>query len=277
MLTYQIRPRVFRIDETRALHWSAECILRFHFAPKQPFGTEPTGGRTTVQGKAAKASFNANNGAHWIESAEPLAPLDVTIKEQARTVTLRGHVFEMSQVFQSLRDLDDWLTGLYFALPMTLNVQFADPPVIERVDGHIGGSAFRWELRDWRMEYDITTQERQEKRFATAWEHLDLVGGISNRRFLAALHYFHVACRLSRSGGTAGEFVADVMLNLSKTLEVLFPPDSDGMTRNAVRLGLRQLGYADDSIESDFIPALALRNQIDVGHVSLALSLLGHS
>lgn len=271
MLTYQIRPRVFRMDEALAPPlWPAECVVRFHFAPKQPFGTDSAGGRTTIQGRSAKALFNANNGTHSIESDDPLAPLDVTVEDGTRTVTLRGHVFEVAQKFESLRDLDESISGLYFALPMTLNVQFADPPVIEHVDGEIGASAFRWELQDWRMEYDVTTQSRQEQRFTTAWEHLRLVG-LSNRRLLAALHYFHVACRLGRSGATAGEFVAEVVLNLAKTLEVLFPPGGDGKTRDAVRLGLRQLGYEDEAIESDFVPALALRNQIDVGHVSLAL------
>ncbi len=271
MLTYQIRPRVFRLDDSATPHWPAECTVRLHFSPKQPFGTDPAGGRTTVQFKAAKAHFNANNGAHWIESSEPLSPLDVTITSDVRTVTLHGHVFEMVQRFDSLAKLDEVIVGLYFALPMTLNVQFADPPAIERVDGNIGDAPFRRELRDWRMKYDITTQERQERRFVAAWEHLDLVGGIANRRFLAALHYFHVACRLSRSGATAGEFVAEQVLNLAKALEVLFPPGGDGKTRDAVRSGLTLLGYSDEVIESEYIPALALRNEIDVGHVSLAL------
>jgi hypothetical protein len=62
-----------------------------------------------------------------------------------------------------------------------------------------------------------------------------------------------------------------VILNLAKTLEVLFPPGGDGRTRDAARGALRQLGFGDAQIEGDFIPALALRNEIDVGHVELGL------
>jgi hypothetical protein len=61
------------------------------------------------------------------------------------------------------------------------------------------------------------------------------------------------------------------MSNLSKTLDVLFPPEGDGNTRGAVRRGLHALGLSNERIESDFIPAMALRNEIDVGHVELGL------
>ena len=88
---------------------------------------------------------------------------------------------------------------------------------------------------------------------------------------MAALHYFHVACRLTRVGNSPWEFMSEAILNYCKVLEVLFPPKDDGKTMDAVRTELRVLGYSDDRIERDFIPAMALRNGIDVGHVHLAL------
>jgi hypothetical protein len=91
------------------------------------------------------------------------------------------------------------------------------------------------------------------------------------RRVLAAVHYFHVALRLARRGEISGEFLAEMILNLSKTLEVLFPPAGDGRTRDAVRRGLRALDFTDDEIESNYIPCMSLRNEIDVGHVELCL------
>lgn len=62
-----------------------------------------------------------------------------------------------------------------------------------------------------------------------------------------------------------------MILNLSKSLEALFPPAGDGKTRDAARDQLRSLGYSDSHIERAFIPAMALRNEIDVGHVELAV------
>jgi hypothetical protein len=41
--------------------------------------------------------------------------------------------------------------------------------------------------------------------------------------------------------------------------------------REAARSGLRALGFSDKDVECNFIPAMALRNEIDVGHVELGL------
>ena len=80
-----------------------------------------------------------------------------------------------------------------------------------------------------------------------------------------------MACRLARSGATPGEFLSEALLNLAKTLEVLFPPRGDERTRDAARAGLSALGYTDDDIEADYLPAMALRNEIDIGHVELGV------
>ena len=52
---------------------------------------------------------------------------------------------------------------------------------------------------------------------------------------------------------------------------MLFPPSGDGQTRDAARRGLTNLNYSAKEIERDFLPAMALRNAIDVGHVDLSL------
>lgn len=269
MFTYQIRPRVFRHKPGEELRLPADCVVSFHLQPLQPFGGAAAGGRTAVQFRPATASFNANNGEHYIESNPPLAPLDVTIEEPNRTIKFAGNICTLSQRFESLTELQQVITSLYFVLPALLNVTFADPPYIERVDGFIGQHGFRWELSDWRMQFQVTNQEEQEIRLVKAWERIEVLSNPNRRRLVAGLHYFHLACRLARAGATVGEFLAEVILNLSKCLEVLFPPPGDGRTRDAIRRGLRNLGVADNDVECNFLPAVALRNEIDVGHVEL--------
>jgi hypothetical protein len=220
---------------------------------------------------AASVLFNSNTGKHTIESKQPLNPLDLTIEESNRIVRLEGKTLSVSQRFESLREVEDTIMSIFFGLPTLLNVAFADPPFIDRVDGVIGGDAFRWELSNWRMEFLTTTQEQQEQRAAKAWERMEILAERHRRRLIAGLHYFHLACRLAREGRTAGGFVAEVVLNLAKSLEVLFPPREDGRSRNAVRTQLRAIGFSEDEIEGNFIPAMALRNEIDVGHVELGL------
>ena len=271
MLTYQVRPRVFRLESGEGLTFPAQGEICFHFQPPQPFGAAAGGGHTAVRAVAASALFNANSGEHTIESREPLSPLEVTIEEPARTLRLAGTTLSISQQFASRREMEELIEGIYFVFPALVNVPFADPPYIERVDGKVGSASFQWEHAGWRMEFRMTTQELQEERFAKAWERMGVLAERHRRRLAAGLHYFHVACRLARAGSTAGEFIAEVVLNLAKSLEVLFPPGGDGRTRDAARVGLRNLDFPEDQIECDFIPAMALRNEIDVGHVELGL------
>lgn len=271
MFTYHVRPRTLRHEPEKPLVFPAKCEIRFHFQPLQPFGREAGGGRTAVRAEAADALFNANTGEHMIESKAPLKLLEVIVKEATRTVRLNGNVLSVSEHVESDHELSEMIEGIYYVLPLLLNVPFADPPYIERVEGTVGVSPFRWELSYWRMVFRTTTQEAQESAAAQAWTRLNVLAPPDRRRLLAGLHYFHTACRLGRRGNIAGEFVAEVILNLAKTLEVLFPPGGDGRARDAARTALRQLGFKDDRIESDFIPAMALRNEIDIGHVELGL------
>jgi hypothetical protein len=270
MLTYQVRPRVFWHDPAEPLVLPNDAEVSFHLKPLQPFGMEAGGGHTAVQAVEATAFFNANTGEHSIQSKVPLEPLDIIIEEPIRTISLKGNVFSIKEHFNDLHKLNDIIEGLYFVLPALLNIEFADPPVIERVDGIIGDSHFRWQLSRWGGHFRTTTQEKQEEAIVRSWNRIGILAH-PNRRLFAAAHYFHVACRLARSGSTPGEFLPEVLLNFAKILEVLFPPSGDGKTRDAIRSKLEELGYTEDEVEGNFIPAIILRNEIDVGHVELCL------
>jgi hypothetical protein len=271
MLTYQVRPRIFRLESEKPLAFPVECELRFHFQPGQPFGAEAGGGRTLVQHVAASTFFDANSGTSTAVAKKPLSPLDVVVEAPNMVVRLEGATLTITGTFESLNVVEQTIEGVFFVLPTLLNVEFADPPYVERVDGMIGTVGFGWELARWAGQYVVTSQETQERHFMEAWTRMSVVSVPGRRRLAAALHYFHVACRLGCSGRTAGEFVAEAILNLAKTLEVLFPPAGGGDARDAARVGLRTLGLADERIEADFIPSMALRNEIDVGHVGLGL------
>ncbi len=104
MLTYQVRPRIFRLTSGKEPTFPALAEICFHFQPPQPFGAAAGGGRTAVRGVGGLAFFNANSGESNIESAEPLSPLDVTIEEPARMLRLAGTTLSISQQFQSLKE-----------------------------------------------------------------------------------------------------------------------------------------------------------------------------
>ncbi len=227
-----------------------------------------------MRGVEASALFNAHSGEHTIASARPLTPLQVVVvavEEPERKVSWNGPVLTVAQHCISPDVLTRLVEGVHFVLPTLIAVSFADPPYVSQVEGEVGTSTFQWELSRWRASFSTTTQEEQERSAGQAWERLTVVAAPHRRRLLAALHYFHVACRLARAGNSAGEFVAEVVLNLAKILEVLFPPQGDGRTRDAARAGLTSLGFSQDEVEGRFLPAMALRNAIDVGHVDLGV------
>jgi len=132
----------------------------------------------------------------------------------------------------------------------------------------VGGSEFAWIYAERQSEFDATNKERQEDRFRQAWEQLASLLPSENRHLFASLQYFLTACRLERAGVTPWEFMAEVLLNYAKVLEVLFP-GPDGKTIDAARAGLAELGFSSAHIEKWFIPALALRSNLDVAHISL--------
>jgi len=272
VLTYQVRPRIYRHSKGKTFSFPSDVELVFFFQPLQPFGKEPGGGSTAVKAVEGNALFDANTGRHWIKSRNPLKPLEVIIEEPVRRIEMHGNELHVQARFESLKEMDEIIQSLFFAFPILLNVEFADPPFVERVSGTVGDVPFRWELDGWRMDFQITTQELQEQRVASSWERLNVLSSPDNRRVIAALHYFHVACRLSRAGNSPWEFMSEVILNLSKVLEVLFPPSTgNAKTLEAARTGLKDLGYSEIEVERYFIPAMALRNKIDSAHVDLSI------
>ncbi|MEN6490311.1 MAG: hypothetical protein ABFD66_15770, partial [Smithella sp.] len=151
-------------------------------------------------------------------------------------------------------------------LPAFLNIKFADPPVIEQITGSIGTVDFRWEHRELHHEFNITTVDILEQHIVDSLNYFQLFGEAKNRRLVAAIHYFYICSRLLVAGHSQWEFMAESILNLCKSLEILF-----GGSRDAVRQGLQSLGYTQEEVEGDFIPLLILRGFLDVAHPRIAI------
>jgi hypothetical protein len=210
--------------------------------------------------------FSVQTGQYVVESKTPLAPLTVTIDQEDLRISVAGKSVTLAKTVHSQKELSDLIEAVYYLLPMLLSVSFADPPVIEDVQGVVSGKPFGWNLEQWRLDLLTTTQDKQTQLMKDAWRRFQIIMRSGNRRLVAALHYFHVAVRLTRVSASPGEFLAETLLNYCKVLEVLFSARTD-----TVRLHLERLGYSHDEIERDYVPAMILRSKIDVAHVSLAL------
>jgi hypothetical protein len=271
MLTYQIRRPTFRCERPEdRLEFPNETVVQFLFEPEIPFGGVTGKSRTVATHSPITATWDSNTGRHWAEAETPFEPLDVTIQHTNMCFEFKGNRLTVSQRCDSLNDLNNSIEIIYYAFPAMLNVDFIDSPVISQVTGTVGAAQFVWGLFSGQSRLDITNTDHQQERVALAWDRLQLILPREKRRLLAATHYFYVACRLERAGHTPYEFMSEVLLNLSKTLETLFP-GSPGETVESARIGLKRLGYSSKEVEKNFIPAMVLRNRIDVGHVSLTI------
>ena len=191
MFTYQLRPRVFRITDGDVLSFPNSVEILVVMGPLQPFGSGLDHGQTSVRSRTARLEFNANTGKHYIVSESPLDPLNVTIDEPDRRWELRGNELRLKiDHCETNQQLTQLIESLYRALPILLNVEFIDPPIIERIEGNVGGIGFRWELSDWHFDIHTTTQDLQERKFVDSWQRLSLLGDPDNRRLIGAFTIF---------------------------------------------------------------------------------------
>jgi len=255
------------VDEGKKLVFPNDVEVQILLEPPEPFGAGCGPSRTSVTGSEVRLVWNANVGRSTAQPKPPLQPLNVSFESKNVRFTLEGNKIIARTRCRSRHDLDVLLTTLHYGLPMVLNIEFLDSPFVKQSTGKVGDIPFEWLFMEHTFSFDVTTKERQEGRIVSALECLLSWSEMYNQRFITAMHYFYVACRLVLAGSSYWEFMAEAILNLSKVLQVLF-----GESRDAVRSGLAELGYSEDEIEGDFIPIMILRSKFDVGHVTISPS-----
>jgi hypothetical protein len=197
-------------------------------------------------------------------------PLDVRILDDGVTVHMDGTSLKVEFECRDRETLLGMLGTLRYLLPLLLNVEFADPPVIVISSGRVGDVEFNWQVERTAGPFEVVDQHVQEAKITAAWGRLALIADGGNVRLRTAAYYFYEACRLEQAGSAVSEFLAEILLNLAKTLEVLFPVTDQRGSRDTVRAKLHALGYSDEDVESYFLPAMALRDELDVAHINLA-------
>lgn len=271
MFTYVVKKRVFRIrKEGEEFKFPSEVEVSFHLQPLSAFGKSHMCGRTVIKNgqvpEFCKFIYDANTGRTFHETNPPLVSLAVDFKTSYGHLVLNGNIITIKSYAQNINELYSWIETLYFAIPLLLNVEFADPPVVERVAGKVGQLPFTWEVARRNSPVEFVSKGKQEQKVSTAWKYYPVLSFSRRRRLIGALHYFHVACRLLQAGNTPGEFLSEALLNFYKVIEVLY-----GSKRDEVRKSLTELGFSSEEIERDFIPVMLLRSSFDVGHPLLKI------
>jgi hypothetical protein len=163
MLIYQNRPRGYVFDGNEAVVFPADCRIRFHLAPKQVFGSESAGGRTTFHGRRPTFVFDPHTGVVTFDHEEPPTPVVATGKYLRLSFLLKGHVLEISGRFNTGKSVTQIIERVYYVLPLVLSIDLADPLIIEKVDGEIGGEAFYWGiLKSQEFTFELVSEADQE-------------------------------------------------------------------------------------------------------------------
>ena len=266
MLTYQLQSRIYQIKNKKPFSFPNNVEIEIYLEPTEQFGIGEKPSKTAVQNRKARVLYDANTGRSNNLSDPLLEPIEAILEWDDLRIELQGNKLCAKAKCETFKSLDDLLNSLHYTIPILLNVEFAEPPIVKYTRGRVGEAIFNWELKQTRHCFDITTKENQEQRVIDSFKRYEITSTLSNRRLAAALYYFYVARRLVEAGNSPYEFMAEVVLNLCKVLEILF-----GLKRDNVRRKLLNLGYSKDEIEVRFIPIMILRNEFDVGHVSIAL------
>lgn len=268
MLTYQLQRRVCRIKNEKEFTFPNEVKIEIYLEPTEQFGVitgEARTNKTAVRKHRAVHFWDANTGKWGVRSDPPLESIETVVEWTNLRLEMQGSKLLAKTECETFKELHDLLIALHYAMPILLNLELAEPPTVKYTRGQVGDAIFQWELAEAKHVIETTTKETQEKRVADSFSRLYLTD-IAYRGLVGALYYFYVARRLVESGHSPYEFLPEVVLNLCKILQVLFGEDRDN-----VRTELAKFGYSREEIEGKFIPIMILRNELDVGHVSMKL------
>lgn len=83
---------------------------------------------------------------------------------------MNGNVLTITQTLDTNQQLTELIESVYFAYPVLFAFELADPPTVNRVDGQVGEVKFRWELKNWKARFEVTTQEKQERTVVLSWQ-----------------------------------------------------------------------------------------------------------
>jgi hypothetical protein len=244
--------------------------LCFLFTPSEPFGVGSGPSKTARLGSVARLSYNAHCARDGVVSNPRLERVLLNYPSDDLSIEFNGNEMRLGTYCQDeirLGQLINWVESVLVGL---LGLEFIDSPIVSEISGRVGDSSFVVIYAERSSAFDVVTVDMQKDRLRKTLRRLEKRDSSRDRRLTAALRYFIIASRLEQVGYTPWEFMSEVILNLAKILEVLFPA-APSKTMDAARTGLARLGYESPEIEKWFIPTLALRSNLDVAHVSLAL------
>ncbi|MBE9594257.1 MAG: hypothetical protein IMF19_12365 [Proteobacteria bacterium] len=243
----------------RPLHLRLEIL----FAPEDQFGILCVERTLIPGGKRVLSLWNANEGKTSIETSELIEKIyDQINLSDGDKILFEGNKLILDHTGDSVQSCLEAANSLSQIIPALLSLHLQTYVWIKEARGELNGRKFRCQLTTAYCPVHTSTANDQKERIRGAikfWTNIDE----DKIRFINACFYFSHALRLSQIQPIKETFVAEVILNLTKCLEILF---SD--VRDNVRTECKKLGFSTDFIEKRIIPIFLLRSKLDVAHVT---------
>ncbi len=259
------------LAQSRRIQWLGEKLPNFpseleiiiDFAPEDSFGVRGSAPRTTIKlGTRAQINLDANEGVTFIEG-ELIDELSCEFQVNELSGMWRGNVLTIIVLVSSMEDVRRIILSANHMLPATLSFHLKIFVWIRKFGAQIDNCRFNVEAVDNRSHFMVASTEiNQSYSIEAAQDWVSL--GAHSRRLVVAMYYFRQALRLEAIQPDTQSMTAEVVLNLCKAVEAIFPGSRDAIRQRAMKIGVNL-----ELLEKRIIPLLLIRNEFDVAHAAL--------
>jgi hypothetical protein len=245
-------------------NFPAKITFKIMFSPKDAFGINSDEQRTTFKlGEAPSHNFNPNDGTTK-SSGSLIEKLTAIFQYGDFLFKLDGNILLVDVKVESFDQLLLFADSANNTLPAIYSFRFQTYISISSFMIKTDVGLYGFIINSTQTDPSITITTRQDnirhvKDGCKQW--LDLTYG--HERLVFAMNYYRQAIRLSLLELNPRSLFGEIILNLSKSLEILFhdSTETDKFVDKALRSGL-----TNDFIQSKLKPIILLRNKIGSGH-----------
>jgi hypothetical protein len=242
----------------------AKLFIQVKFGPDDAFGLQTDAPRSTAK-KATPATlmWNANEAvSFWKGEFIEQICTDFEIGKLAGKWD--GNLLAISIPVTSEDDATSVILSANHILPAILSFRLRVFVWIKEFTAKINGSSYRVETVGHRYGITIATTDRNQHESVEAVK--DWLSTRENSlRLIMAMYYFRHAERLANIEPDRQSMTAEILLNLTKAIEVILTAKRDNIRKKA-----KVWGIDSDFIEKRIIPLFLIRNELDVAHVATA-------
>lgn len=241
----------------------AQVMAEVTFAPEDAFGALGAQVRTTVPlGTSIRTHWNMNEGITWFDG-EVIEPISISLAEKGLDFAFQGNVLTLRFTATSIEEVQGIGEWVVLLLPPFPTMQLRVFVWIKMFLFDMGGNQYNFGVRSSAPgAFNVSTTESASARIEQGLR--DALEIQENElRIVSAMHYYRHALWLFEFDQSRQSMVAEVILNLTKAIEIIASND-----RDKIREVAAALGYNSDEIEKHIIRLSVIRNKLDVAHVA---------